>query len=102
MKRKPSIDYQQDLLVRLKNPEYAAEYLNAAIEEDRAVFLLALRNVAEAQGFTNLAKKTQLNRETLYRTLSPKGNPQLSTLTAILKSSGLQLSIQTRAHSLLA
>jgi len=44
-------EYQKDLIEALKNPAEAAAYLNAALEEvDRETFLLALRNVAEANG----------------------------------------------------
>jgi probable addiction module antidote protein len=99
MRKKISADYQKDLLARLKDPEYAAEYLNAAIVEDREVFLLALRNVAEAQGMAALAKKAHVNRESLYRTLSPKGNPQLSTLEAVLAVFGLQLAVQKKKQA---
>jgi len=99
MKRKPSADYQQDLHARLKDPDYAAAYLNAATEEEREVFLLALRNVAEAQGMAALARKAHVNRESLYRTLSPKGNPQLSTLEAVLAVFGLQLAVQKKKRA---
>jgi probable addiction module antidote protein len=99
MRKKISADYQKDLLARLKNPEYAAEYINAAIEEDREVFLLALRNVAEAQGFAALAKKAHINRENLYRALSPTGNPQLSTLSTVLDVTGLQLAVQKKKRA---
>lgn len=96
MRKKPTADYQADLLARLKSPDYAAAYLNAALEDEHEVFLLALRNVAEAQGMASLAKKAGLNRESLYRMLSPKGNPQLSTLGAVLDAFGLQLAVQKK------
>ena len=71
--------YQEDLIEALKDPKEAAAYLNAAIEEgDRKVFLLALRNVAQAHGgMSQIAKKTHLKRESLYRMLSKKGNPEI-------------------------
>ena len=57
---------------------------------------VALRTVADAVGgITELAQKTGLSRETLYRTLSDKGNPRLDTLAAILAAFGLRLSVQT-------
>lgn len=50
---KPTKSYQESLLVSLRDPEEAAEYLNAALEEsDEKVFLLALNNVAQANGFS--------------------------------------------------
>lgn len=56
---------------------------------------VALRTVADALGgMAALAEKTGLSRETLYRTLSEKGNPRLDTLGAILHAFGLRLSVQ--------
>jgi probable addiction module antidote protein len=54
---------------------------------------MALRDVAEARGMVTLAKESDLNRENLYRMLSAKGNPQMSSLSAILKNLGLRLSV---------
>jgi probable addiction module antidote protein len=64
--------YKEHLLKQLQDPEEAAEYLNAAHQEDdHHAFLLALRDLAEAQGgMTQLAEHSNLNRENLYRTLS--------------------------------
>lgn len=90
-------DYQEDLLERLKEPSYAAAYLDAALEEDDPnVFLLALRDVAEARGVSRVAEEAQLNRVSTYRMLSEQGNPQLSSLNAILRSLGLRLAVQTK------
>jgi probable addiction module antidote protein len=84
-------DYQQDLLKRLCDPGYAAEYLSACAAEGQDEFLLGLRNVAEALGgIARLATDTELNREGLYRMLSEDGNPRLSSLFAILDAFGLQ------------
>ena len=86
------------LLEWLKDVENAAGYVEAAIElGDPAGILQALRNVAEARGgLARIAEKTGLNRETLYRTLSKRGNPELKSLTAILEATGLRLSVTTR------
>lgn len=92
--REPAVEYKGGLLKRLADQEYALGYLNAALEDgDQEVFLLALRDVAEARGVSQLAREAQLNRENLYRMLSPNGNPQLSSLTALLRSLGLRLAI---------
>ena len=70
----------------------AAEYLNACMSDSEEVFLLALRDVVEASGgMANLARKTSLNRENLYRSLSKKGNPKLSSLASILDAVGIHL-----------
>lgn len=91
----PWVDHNIGLFEDLRDPEFALEYLNAALEdEDQRVFLVALRNVAEARGMSQVAREAQLNRENLYRILSPNGNPQLSSLTALLRSIGLRLAIQ--------
>ena len=60
------------------------------------VFLLALRDVAKARGMRQLAQDTQLSRESLYRTLSRKGNPRFSTLEAVLESVGLKLAVEVK------
>ncbi|HPT47583.1 MAG TPA: putative addiction module antidote protein [Candidatus Rifleibacterium sp.] len=89
-------DHQKSLLETLKDPREAAEYLNAALEEgDNELFLLALKNVVKASGVTNVARKTHLNRENLYKMLSEKGNPELTSLWSILSSIGLKISIDT-------
>jgi probable addiction module antidote protein len=94
-------DYQAALLESLRDPEEAAAYLNAALEENsedaEELFLLALRNVAEARGIAKLAKEAALNRESLYRTLSAKGDPRLSTLGALLDALGLRLAVEVKA-----
>lgn len=60
---------------------------------------VALRTVVEAiGGMAVLARKTGLSRETLYRTLSERGNPRLDTLAAILAIFGLRLTVQARGH----
>ncbi len=91
-----SKDHRIELLQALRDPAEAAEYLAAALQEqDREGFLLALRNVAEAQGgIGRLAERANLNRETLYRTLSEEGNPELRSLEAILRALGLRLSVE--------
>jgi len=93
--------YQRDLIEALKDPVEAAAYLNAAIEEgDRSVFLLALRNVAEAHGgMTALAEKANLSRESLYRMLSKKGNPEIKSLYRLLNAMGLRLAIEAEQHT---
>ena len=67
-----------------------------SIEDSATVFLQGLRMVVEAHGgIAELAKKTNLNRESLYRMLSEQGNPQLSSLSVILEQIGLSLSFST-------
>lgn len=92
-----SKDYQATLIEALRDPHEDAEYLNAAIEEgDRERFLLALRNVADARlgGMSPLAELTGRNRERLYRRLSGKGNPALSSLDKLLHALDLRLAVE--------
>ena len=90
-------NYRESLLQALQDPQEAAEYLAAALEEgDTAVFLLALRDVADARGIGTLAAKAQLNRENLYRILSEHGNPQLDSLTALLDALDLRLAVAVK------
>ncbi|MGB4069707.1 MAG: addiction module antidote protein [Nitrospira sp.] len=79
----------------LRDAQEAEEYLNAALEEnDPELFLWALRNVAEAQGgVASLAEKTKLNRESLYRMLSERGNPEFRSLEALLHALGFRLAV---------
>jgi probable addiction module antidote protein len=87
--------YQEHLIERLHDTREAEEYLNAALEEEAPeLFLLALRNVAEAQGgVAQLAEKTKLNRESLYKMLSERGNPELRNLDALLHALGFRLTV---------
>ena len=95
---KASRPYKPELLKALRDPSEAAEYLNAAIEEgSNELFLLALRNVAEAHGMKKLSEDAQLNRESMYRMLSEQGNPQFTSLTAILRELGLKLSVEVKS-----
>jgi probable addiction module antidote protein len=96
-RKKTSKDYKAYLRETLADPNEAAEYLNAALEEgDENVFLLALRDVAEAHGIAKLAGQANLNRESTYKMLSEQGNPRLSSLWALLDSIGLRLSVESK------
>jgi probable addiction module antidote protein len=74
----PTRDYKTSLYEDLQDPEFVVAYLNAALEEgSQDVFLLHLRDVAEAWGgMGKLAGETHLAREALYRMLGENGNPQ--------------------------
>jgi probable addiction module antidote protein len=82
-----------------RDPEFAVEYLKVALEsldnpEDRGLSLIMLRALAEAYGGLGaVAAKAGISRESLYRSLSPKGNPTLKTLVAVLNTMGLRLSV---------
>jgi len=87
-------DYKKGLLDRLQDPEYASQYLNEALKEgSQEIFMLALRDVAKARGIAQAARESNLNREAMYRMLSEKGNPNLSSLNKLLDALGLTLTI---------
>ena len=91
---KLSVSYKESLHERLADPEYAAGYLDAALEDgDPRVFLLALRDVAEVHGIAKLASDAGLKRESTYRILSEQGNPELKSLNALLRTLGLRLAV---------
>jgi len=81
------------------DPELAVECLKLALEslnhpDERGGSLLTLRSLAEAYGGLGaIAKQAGISRESLYRSLSPKGNPTLKTLIAVLNTMGLRLSV---------
>lgn len=92
--------YQDYLLERLQDPEEAAAYLNAAIEEnDDRVFSLALQNVAEAQKRAKIATMAGLKPERVNQILSEQGSLQLSSLTPLLNALGLRLSVVVKEKS---
>jgi probable addiction module antidote protein len=80
----------------LRSHAEIASYIQAMLEDgDIRAVPVALRTVVDAVGgMATLAEKTGLSRETLYRTLSDKGNPRLDTLAAILAAFGLRLTVQ--------
>ena len=92
----PSLSYEDWLIEQLKNPAEAAAYLETVIEEgDQAAIMLALRQVAQAQGgVAHVARKAKLTREATYKMLSKSGNPELRSLTAVLAATGLRLAVK--------
>ncbi|MDO8518864.1 MAG: putative addiction module antidote protein [Deltaproteobacteria bacterium] len=92
MKRKPYVSHEQEQIKEFrKNPIMAREYLNTCFElafedDEPALILNALATVAKAFGMTRLAKKTRLQRESLHRMLSKKGNPEWKSLFQIFRA----------------
>jgi probable addiction module antidote protein len=89
--------YRTDLLKRVADPQYAADYLEQTlVSGDSAAFLIALKDVVDAHGGVgNLAKEVRITRPSLYKILSRGGNPTLETLRQILQPLGLRVSIAT-------
>lgn len=78
------------------SPQEAAAYLSAVLEDgDQEEVMLALRRITAAfGGVSKLAAQTELNAKTLYRTLSARGNPEMKSLTDILKAMGMRLAVE--------
>lgn len=97
MKRKTSVSHDEAMIRRLrKDPTFAAEYLKAVLEDedDPRVLLIALRHLAQARRIARVAKVAGIERESLYRALSFRGNPRLSTLVAVTKAIGVKLTVE--------
>lgn len=82
------------------DPEFASVYLSTALAEaeepgGRQALLIALRQVAEAHGMAAVAERAGIPRESMYRVLSPRGNPRLETLLAIIGALGLRLDVRS-------
>jgi len=94
--------YKDDLLAQVKDPEFAASYLAQVLESsDNAAFLIALRDVVEASGGVSaVAQQARIQRQSLYKALSKKGNPTLATLQNILKPLGLRVSVTKSLKSI--
>jgi len=76
----------------LNSEEEMAAYLEAALEEgDPALVAATLGDIARARGMTQLARDTGLGRESLYKALSPTGNPEFSTIMKVVEALGLRL-----------
>jgi len=92
------VSHDQKVIDRIKrDPLFASEYLKAAMDDDDEprVLLVALRRIAEARGgIAEVARKAGVERESLYRALSGRGNPRFSTLVAVAKAVGLRLTVE--------
>ena len=97
---KHTASYEDNLLERLKDPELAQAYLEAAVESyekegNTEALLLAMRDVAEAQGgIGQLAKRTAISRQHLYDILASKHNPRLDNWLNILSGLGFRVRLE--------
>jgi probable addiction module antidote protein len=86
--------FRDDLLADLADPQEAACYLNAALGDSEEMFLVALRDVAEAKQMAKVAEEAGVARESIYRMLAARGNPTYSSLLGILHAVGLKVAIK--------
>lgn len=88
-----------DASEHLKTEEDMAAYLEAAIEDgDPAVISAAIGDIARAKGMSQIASKTGLGRESLYKALSPGGNPEFATILKVVRALGLKFHVEAAAH----
>jgi probable addiction module antidote protein len=92
-------NYHDFLNEHLLDPEFAADYLSAAAKESPKMLPVAMRNIAEAHKMSRVAARAKVNRESLYKTLSAKGNPRLDTFASILEAFGIQVGFAAKKHS---
>ena len=84
--------------LEIDNPEFIQEYLEVMLDENGIEGLQhALGHIAKAKGMSQIAKDTQLGRESLYESLSEAGKPKLETIDKVLKSLGMELAIKQSA-----
>jgi probable addiction module antidote protein len=101
----PTKSYREDLLERLANPEYAASYLKASLDEtledgNMEAFLLALKDVVDAKGAVQaIASDADISRQHLYRLLNGTGNPTLETLSAVLQAVGIAIDFKPASET---
>lgn len=81
-----------DVVGHLETEEDMAAYLEAALEEgDPALVAAVLGDIARAKGMSEIARETGLGRESLYKALSPEGNPEFATVLKVIRALGLRL-----------
>ncbi len=88
-----------DAAEHLKTKEDMAAYLEAAIEDgDPVVISAAIGDIARAKGMSQIASETGLGRESLYKALSPGGNPEFATILKVVRALGLKFHVEAAAH----
>ena len=86
-----------DVAEHLKTVEDMVLYLEATLEEgDPALVAAALGDIARAKGMAQIARKAGLGRESLYKALSPEGNPEFATVLKVARALGLRLHATTK------
>ncbi len=96
MKRKKIKTRPWDVVEHLETDEDMASYLEAVLEDgDPALISAALGDIARARGMTEIAREAGLGRESLYKALSPEGNPEFATVMKVVRALGLKLHVES-------
>jgi probable addiction module antidote protein len=83
-----------DVVDYLKTEKDIAAYLSAVLEDgDPALFVAAIGDIARAKGMTEIAKKSGVTRESLYRALKVEARPRFETVTRVVQALGMKLSV---------
>lgn len=86
------------MVEHLETEEDITAYLEAVLDDgDPALVSAALGDIARARGMTEIAREAGLGRESLYKALSPEGNPEFDTVMKVLRALGLSLHVNA-AH----
>jgi probable addiction module antidote protein len=97
MKKTRNTNFESDLMEKLRDPEFASNYIMSAIVDNDIDFLpVALGDVAKAHGISKLAEETGINRRTLYKVFDEKGHPSFELVTQIMQSLGMEIQIRPR------
>jgi probable addiction module antidote protein len=87
--------FEDDLMEKLKNPEFAAAYIMSSVLDNDFEFLpMALGDVAKAHGLSKLAEETGINRRTLYKVFDRASNPSFGLVSQIMNGLGLKLEVR--------
>lgn len=96
MAQKPTKTLPWDPVEYLQNDEDMLLYLGAALEENDPVLVVAvLGDIARAKGMTQVARDTGMGRESLYKALSPHGNPEFATVLKVMQVLGLRFYVES-------
>ncbi|MFN8446102.1 MAG: addiction module antidote protein [Caldilineaceae bacterium] len=97
--RQTDVYAKWDVAEHLESEEDMAAYLDAALESgDPVLIVAALGDIARAKGMSQIARDAGLGRESLYKALSPSGNPEFATILKVVTALGLKLHVQP-AHA---
>ena len=91
--------FNDDFMEKLRDPEFASNYIMSAIIENDLDFLpTALGDVAKAHGMSKLAEGTGINRRTLYKVFDKNSNPSFELVTHIMDQLGLSLEVKPKEN----
>jgi len=95
--KKSKVDFESDLMEKLRDPQFASNYIMAAIVDNDMEFLpVALGDVAKAHGISKLSEETGIHRRTLYKVFDEKGRPSFDLVTQIMESLGMEIQIRPK------